>query len=527
MLLLGYPYHGYLNLLFSSYNIFFCCYQVVLYTIMDWLKGNSVQDHKLQQLKRKARALHARAADVNNEIEQKELQPGKRRKREVDNWLKDVDEVVDQLQRLELRGKNLSASKWGGSSTNQTAQLTEHIGELIKQGSFPQGFTFYDHGSSSVALVTTDIKINDNTLHDNKRKVMSWLMEDNNNAEVISIIGIYGPGGVGKTMLLKETHNELLELFECSRRIYWVSVSHGITLPMLQDKIAEAMDLNYLITEKNAIRKAASLSYELKQRKNVFLFLDDVWEYFPLEEVGIPVGEENGCKLILTSRSLDVCRRMKCEEVIKVNPLSKEKAWELFAKVLDRRDEIPSEITELAELVAAECAGLPLSLILMAGSMRAVNNIQEWRNTLEELQNSTEGQAVIETDIFPVLKLSYDRLKDPKLRQCFLLCALYPKYGEITRDELIVLFRSEGLLDTIQNWQKQFDKGHSMLNKLENVCLLERYDSKCVKMHNFIRDMAIRITNVMPRFMIAAGAKLRRIPSGRRWTLDLDKASLM
>lgn len=163
----------------------------------------------------------------------------------------------------------------------------------------------------------------------------------------------------------------------------------------------------------------------------------------------------------------------------------------------------------------------------MAGSMRAVNNIQEWRNTLEELQNSTEGQAVIETDIFPVLKLSYDRLKDPKLRQCFLLCALYPKYGEITRDELIVLFRSEGLLDTIQNWQKQFDKGHSMLNKLENVCLLERYDSKCVKMHNFIRDMAIRITNVMPRFMIAAGAKLRRIPSGRRWTLDLDKASLM
>lgn len=42
---------------------------------------------------------------------------------------------------------------------------------------------------------------------------------------------------------------------------------------------------------------------------------------------------------------------MKCEEVIKVNPLSKEKAWELFAKVLDRRDEIPSE---LAELVAAE-----------------------------------------------------------------------------------------------------------------------------------------------------------------------------
>uniref|UniRef100_A0A803MGN5 Disease resistance protein At4g27190-like leucine-rich repeats domain-containing protein n=1 Tax=Chenopodium quinoa TaxID=63459 RepID=A0A803MGN5_CHEQI len=186
-----------------------------------------------------------------------------------------------------------------------------------------------------------------------------------------------------------------------------------------------------------------------------------------------------------------------------------------------------SEINELAELVAAECAGLPLGLIVMAGSMQEVDDIQEWRNTLEELQNSSEGQFDIETEIFPVLKLSYDRLKDQRLKECFLLCALYPKYGEIVRDELIVLFRSEGLLDKIDSWQKQFDKGHSMLNKLENACLLERYDNRCVKMQNFIRDMAIRITNIKPRYMIAAGAELRRIPSGRRWTIDLDKASLV
>ncbi|CAO2836047.1 unnamed protein product [Amaranthus hypochondriacus] len=498
-------------------------------SIRNLFNGGASVESKLQQLKRKTRALQARAEDIHNEIEQEELRPGKRRKKEVDNWLQDVDEAVIQLQRLELRGQDLNTSGWGSSQygtsicTNQTAYLTEQIGDLLKQGSFPQGFTFYDHGGSSVALVTTDVKIHDEILTDNKKKAISWLIEN----ETISNIGVYGPGGVGKTMLLKEIHNELLERFKSPRSVYWVSVSHGTTLPMLQDKIAEAMDLSYLLTEKNPIRKAASLSYELKQRKNVFLFLDDVWEYLSFEEVGIPVEQQSRCKLILTTRSLDVCRRMKCQELVKVEPLSKEKAWELFAKVLGRRDGIPSEIDELAELVAAECAGLPLGLIVMAGSMRGVEDIQEWCNTLEELRDSTAGQAVIETDIFPVLKLSYDRLKDPKLRQCFLLCALYPKYGGIKREDLIVLFRSEGLLDNIEGWKRQYDKGHSMLNKLENACLLEKYDSKSVKMHNFIRDMAIRITNVMPRFMIAAGAELRRIPSGRRWTIDLDKVSLM
>lgn len=488
-------------------------------TVMNWLSGGGCPYNKLQHLKRNARALSARVEDINNEIEQEELQPGKRRRREVDNWLKDADDTLNQLQCLEKRCKDLSLSERG--SSNQRAGLSEQIRELIDQGRFPKGLTFYDHGSSSVALVTTDIKINDNILHLNRRKVVSWLIED----EMTSIIGVYGPGGVGKTMLLKETYNELLERYKSSKHVYWVTLSHGTTPPMLQDKIAEAMELSYLLTEKSTIRKAASLFYELSQRKNVLLFVDDVWDHFSFEKVGIPIGD-HGCKLILTTRSLDVCRRMNCQKVLKVQPLSKEKAWELFTEVLGK-GKLSSEIKELAGLIVAECAGLPLGLIIMAGSMRGVDDIEEWRNTLEDLRNSAEGQTVIETELFPVLKLSFDRLKDPKLRQCFLLCAMYPKYTEIKRDELIRLFRSEGLLDTMESWQKQFDKGYSMLKKLENVCLLETYDTRCVKMHNFIRDMAIRITNVMPRFMMAAGLELRTIPSGPNWKINLEKASLM
>uniref|UniRef100_A0A803MGN4 Disease resistance protein n=1 Tax=Chenopodium quinoa TaxID=63459 RepID=A0A803MGN4_CHEQI len=108
-------------------------------TLKNLLNISEGKDDKLQTLKRKARALHVKAEDVLNETKQEELQPGKRRRKEVDNWLKDVKEVV-------LRGKDLI------TSDRNNAGLIEQIGELTMQGSFPRGFTFYAHGSSSVAL---------------------------------------------------------------------------------------------------------------------------------------------------------------------------------------------------------------------------------------------------------------------------------------------------------------------------------------------------------------------------------------
>jgi disease resistance protein RPS2 len=63
-------------------------------------------------------------------------------------------------------------------------------------------------------------------------------------------------------------------------------------------------------------KKAAKL-----RRKQSVLILDDVWNHFLLENVGIPL-RVNGCKLILTTRSLDLCQRMSCQVKIKVEPFS-------------------------------------------------------------------------------------------------------------------------------------------------------------------------------------------------------------
>ncbi|GLT30080.1 hypothetical protein SLA2020_049020 [Shorea laevis] len=73
------------------------------------------------------------------------------------------------------------------------------------------------------------------------------------------------------------------------------------------------------------------------------------------------------------------------------------------------------------------------------------------------------------------------------------------------------------------------DKGNAILNRLLNCCLLEEANEKmCVKMHDVVRDMALRIKSAgLGRFMVKAGMRLTKITDEDEWNEDLDKVSLM
>ncbi|KAK7835121.1 putative disease resistance protein [Quercus suber] len=80
--------------------------------------------------------------------------------------------------------------------------------------------------------------------------------------------------------------------------------------------------------------------------------------------------------------------------------------------------------------------------------------------------------------------------------------------------------------------QVEIDKGHTMLNKLINACLLEGGSYNMfsnnvyfVKMHDLIRDMAIQIAG--PKFIVEARKGLQDFPDEEKWGKDLVKVSLM
>ena len=80
----------------------------------------------------------------------------------------------------------------------------------------------------------------------------------------------------------------------------------------------------------------------------------------------------------------------------------------------------------------------------------------------------------MEDEIFRLLRFSYDQLDDLALQHCLLYGALFPEDYIIERDVLINYLIDEGIMKGMRSSQATFDEGHTMLNKLEDVCLLER-----------------------------------------------------
>ncbi|GMN64904.1 hypothetical protein TIFTF001_033973 [Ficus carica] len=468
------------------------------------------------RLKSKLKHLESREDDIRIELEYAERLQLKRRK-VVDNWLTNVANIKEQFQKVD---KDIQEKKWYSYGLRETVdELITEATELVQQSGFNEGLTLKADESRGIALLANELV--GHMFRKNKDVIEKFLMDDE-----ISIIGIHGMGGVGKTTLAIHVHNQLQKHPGIS--VFWITVSQSFSIRKLQNDVASKVHLDLSNEDDERIR-ASVLASALERKRNLVFILDDVWQDFPPNEVGIPVGV-NGCKLILTTRLLDVCRKMDCEKEVKVKPLSDEESWELFAKGLWGDSALPLHIEEIAKSLVKECAGLPLGINIMARSMKGVDDICEWRNMLDNLGESRIGQDDMEK-VFRVLKHSYEMLNDPKLQQCFLYCSLYPEDFEIDREMLIEYFIDERLIDGLSSRQAEFNRGHTILNKLEKACLLEagrNNDGKrFVKMHDLVRDMAIQIASVGPMFLVEAGVSIKDIPKDEKWKENLVRVSLM
>jgi disease resistance protein RPS2 len=409
--------------------------------------------------------------------------------------------------------------------TEPVEEDVENSGRLVRPDAGARSSISLKYNTSEtrgVPLPTSSTKPVGQAFEENTKEIWSLLMDDK-----VPTIGIYGMRGVGKTTIIKHIHNELLHIPDICDHVWWVTVSQDFSITRLQNFIATQLHLDLSIEDN--LHRAAKLSEELKTKQKWILILDDLWNNFELDEVGIPVPLK-GCKLIMTTRSETVCRRMACHHKIKVKPLFKEEAWTLFMEKLGRGITLSPEVEGIARDVARECAGLPLGIITLAGSLMGVDDLHEWRNTLKKLRESEFRD--MDEKVFKLLRFSYDRLGDPALKQCLLYCALFPEDDRIEREELIGYLIEEGIIKGMRSRKDAFDEGHSMLNRLENVCLLESakmdYDDiRRVKMHDLIRDMAIQVLLENSQGMVKAGAQLKELPDAEEWTENLTRVSLM
>ncbi|KAJ0980213.1 hypothetical protein J5N97_008468 [Dioscorea zingiberensis] len=483
-----------------------------------------LKEHK-KNLQMELKLLKSRGNDIEEELNRGWKQHGKNPKEEVKVWLQNSQELVKDIESMDteygngmcLRGLCPNCYSCLKQS-KRIKKLISDVEGLLENGRFSDDLFAASLPENQDSLPATDIQ--GSTAERKMVEILGCITDPE-----VSKIGVYGMGGVGKTTIMTNIHNQLKETRKFDI-VIWVTVSKSPTLEKLQDMIAEELGCNLSKTS-----RAKTLIAAFRRRRNFLIIFDDMWEKVSLGDVGIPEpNRENGSKIVWTTRFIQVCNNMESQREIKVERLLEEEAWSLFKDKVGGEDVISPEIEQIARLVSHECGGLPLALITVGRALRKTYQLEVWRSALQDLRSpSTDHIEGMEAEVFGKLKFSYNHLSNDKVRECFLYCSLYPEDHRIQADELIECWMAEGLISEFGSWEKDKDKGHAILKELKDACMIETVESggDRVRMHDLIRDLAIIITREQPRFMVKAGLWLNKSPQEKEWAESLERVSLM
>ncbi|CAL5380613.1 unnamed protein product [Camellia sinensis] len=256
---------------------------------------------------------------------------------------------------------------------------------------------------------------------DSRKRIFEEIMKTLEDPR-IKMIGIYGPGGVGKTTMVEEVR-QLANRNRLFDSVAMTTVSKVVVKEKVQGELASQLGLTL-----DEFGRAGKLLNRLSNGRKNLVILDDVWEPLDLAEIGIPTtdggdndplinlpeigipftnGSNTVCKVVITSRKQRVRQMMQKSNELKVFPievLTDTEAWSLFTKMAEIS--VNSGIPPAAEDVCNECGGLPVAICAVAAALKGKNNYA-WIDAHTQLKNSKLRDIVdIDPKLFSSLKLS-------------------------------------------------------------------------------------------------------------------------
>ncbi|XWS10062.1 hypothetical protein CRYUN_Cryun39dG0043600 [Craigia yunnanensis] len=310
-------------------------------------------------------------------------------------------------------------------------------------------------------------------------RIVEALKDDN-----VSMIGLWGMGGSGKTTLALEVGKQA-EKFNLFDKVVVATVSQKPNFNKIQDEIAKFLDFG--MNSEQGRRSEQELWLRLQKEKKILIILDDVWAEIDLKKkIGIPLGEDHkGCKVLLTTRRLEVCRSMGCQKEVPLGCLDEQEAWALFEMKagLENSDDA---IKKVAGQIVKKCEGLPIAIVTMGSALKGNTNRHRWEATYRRLKNRrlADIEDINEKNAYICLEVSFDYLKDMKTKKCFLLCSLFPEDHKIYVEDLVRYAWGLELYDGVRSFEEVRSEVLAAIDILKNSCLLFDSGERHVKMHD-------------------------------------------
>ncbi|KAK3419735.1 hypothetical protein EUGRSUZ_G00417 [Eucalyptus grandis] len=390
----------------------------------------------------------------------------------VNEWVEDVEKDTDEARRVLDDDERAEKTCFYGRLPNlkvryrlsrEVRRKAKDIQRLIDQN--PSGQVYDDpplglvDGASNMISLAGD---RGDTIFESRASILKDIMNALDD-EKHKVIGIYGPGGVGKTTLLEEVEEKLRKEGKPFQMIVKAEVSQTPDVNNIQGQIADVLKLD--LKDKESQQGRRDLLCQRLQKdpsEKILIILDDLWKEVNLRAVGIPLGgESRGNHVLLTSRYKNVLKQMKCgPQIFHLEGLKNDEAIRLFEKTVGYglKDK---QLKTIADQLVKKLAGLPLLINSVAISLKDMP-VAAWSSALKTIDPSH-----IET----VVKWSYNHLKSEDTKTLFLLCGLIG--GTIQVEILLVLGMGLGLFEESRlTMQESRDRLYTMLADLRFACLL-------------------------------------------------------
>ncbi|KAF8035125.1 hypothetical protein BT93_C1229 [Corymbia citriodora subsp. variegata] len=418
---------------------------------------------------------------------------------DIQNWLGSVKDEAEEAKTLLQHGQSAKSACFCGWIPNpvvrypigrkvkKMTQVIQGLNEESRNTNFRN--VCYENTPIGIVTATSSASrsIDKKEVLESRaaiiENVMKAIVDDK-----VCVIGVHGPGGVGKSKLLEDVERQIREekLFD---EVAIANVSRNPDLKRIQGEIAYALGLK-LTNDEPARERADRLRKRLASdpKKTILIILDNLWKKLELKEVGIPCGDDNkvrGCKLLITSRYRDVLRTdMGSDRQFRLNELKHGEARKLFERIVADKANNP-EFKSLVDGVVQKCGGLPLLILSVAKRLKH-GDLVEWRNALISIEGS---------DVKSIVELNYNDLQNERIRSLFLICALMS--GRTYMRDSLVYCMGLGLFSRFSKTiESARDRLIMDLRSLQDYSLLlDSDDMEWLRMHDVFVDVAISIAS--------------------------------
>ncbi|KAJ4724574.1 Disease resistance protein [Melia azedarach] len=377
-----------------------------------------------------------------------------------------IDEITRRLQSIETEKNLLELNEYSGERKSRKPRERPPTTSLVNEAKV--------HGREK-----------------EKKQILELLLKDDLIADDgFSVIPIIAMGGMGKTTLAQLVYNdETIDSYFDLKAWVCVSEDFGVVkvtktiLRSVDDKAGDDDDLNKL---------QERLRSKLLQRK-FFLVLDDLWneDRNEWELLSLPFGAgAPGSKIVVTTRIKDVASNVGTVPPHELNKLSDDDCLLVFAQhSLGTRDfSMHKDLKAIGENIVKKCNGLPLAAKTLGGILYRKYRRSDWL----KVQDSKIWELPEEKcGIMKALVVSYHCLP-AHLKRCFAYCSLLPKDYEFRKEEIVLLWMAEGLLQPDSIKQKMEESGFSYFDDLQSRSLFQQssIDTSRFVMHDLLNDLA-------------------------------------